>query len=71
MWSTQYLDPVEVHEVRAGAVHRLALPALRAPDGTWSVLDESEIRRQGFTQTARRFAAINQKLKAIGKGKSL
>jgi len=49
----------------------LALPVLRAPDGTWSILDESEIRRQGFTQTARRFAAINQKLKTVGKGKSL
>ncbi|UIY24830.1 hypothetical protein LZK76_02955 [Rhizobium leguminosarum] len=54
-------------------VHRapLALPALRRPDGTWSILDESEIRRQGFTQTARRFAAINGRLKAVGKGKSL
>ena len=54
-------------------VHRapLALPALRAAGGTWSILDEAEIRRQGFTQTARRFAAINQKLKSVGKGKSL
>jgi hypothetical protein len=54
-------------------VHRapLALPAQRAADGTWTVLDESEIRRLGFTQTARRFAAINQKLKAVGKGKTL
>ncbi|MGE0252973.1 MAG: N-6 DNA methylase [Alphaproteobacteria bacterium] len=49
----------------------LALPALRAPDGQWSILDETEIRRLGFIQTARRFAAINQKLKAVGKGKSL
>lgn len=54
-------------------VHRapLALPALRAAGGPWSILDEVEIRRQGFTQTARRFAAINQKLKTVGKGKSL
>ncbi|ATQ57016.1 N-6 DNA methylase [Paracoccus yeei] len=54
-------------------VHRapLALPALRAAGGLWSILDEAEIRRQGFTQTARRFAAINQKLKTVGKGKSL
>src|SRR3546814_11497411 len=45
-------------------VHRapLALPALRAAGGTWSILDEAEIRRQGFTQTARRFAAINTRL---------
>lgn len=49
----------------------LALPALRAADGRWHILDEAEIRRQGFTQTARRFAAINQKLKTVGKGKSL
>lgn len=54
-------------------VHRahLALPALRAVGGTWSILSESEIRRQGYTQTARRFAAINQKLNSVGKGKSL
>ncbi|MEZ6029731.1 MAG: N-6 DNA methylase [Hyphomonadaceae bacterium] len=54
-------------------LHRapLAMPALRTAAGTWSILDESEIRRQGFTQTARRFATINQKLKAVGKGKSL
>jgi len=54
-------------------VHRapMALPALRAAGGTWSILDEAEIRRQGFTQTARRFAAINQRLKTVGKGKSL
>lgn len=49
----------------------LALPALRAADGHWNVLDETEIRRLGFIQTARRFAAINQKLKTVGKGKSL
>ncbi|MGF7008643.1 hypothetical protein [Aminobacter sp. BE322] len=54
-------------------VHRahLALPALRGPDGSWTILDEAEIRRQGFTQTARRFATINTKLKGVGKGKSL
>jgi len=49
----------------------MALPALRASGGTWSILDETEIRRQGFTQTARRFDAINQKLKTVGKGKTL
>ena len=49
----------------------VALPALRAADGRWSILTETEIRRQGFIQTARRFAAINQKLKTVGKGKSL
>ena len=49
----------------------VALPALRMADGRWSILNEAEIRRQGFIQTARRFAAINQKLKTVGKGKSL
>ena len=49
----------------------LALPAIRADKGTWTVLDEAEIRKLGFTQTARRFAAINKKLKAVGKGKTL
>lgn len=49
----------------------LALPTLRAADGRWRILDEAEIRRQGFTQTARRFAAINQKLDTVGKGKTL
>jgi len=49
----------------------VALPALRRPDGTWNVLEESDIRRQGFIQTARRFAAIDQKLRTVGKGKSL
>ena len=49
----------------------LALPARRSPNGAWTLLDEAAIRREGFTQTARRFAAINEKLKAVGKGKSL
>ena len=49
----------------------LALPALRTAGGVWSILDERQIRRQGFLQTSRRFAAINQKLKSVGKGKSL
>lgn len=49
----------------------LALPAIRAAHGTWTVLDESEIRKLGLIQTARRFAAINKKLKDVGKGKTL
>ena len=30
-----------------------------------------KIRRMGYTQTARRFQAINEKLKGVGQGKSL
>ena len=46
----------------------IAIPALRNDDGTWSIFDESEIRRMGFIETARRFRAINTKLKNVGKG---
>ncbi|MCG5526090.1 hypothetical protein LRB11_14290 [Ectothiorhodospira haloalkaliphila] len=49
----------------------VALPALRGVGGVWSILDETEIRRQGFIQTARRFATISQKLETVGKGKTL
>jgi methylase of polypeptide subunit release factors len=48
----------------------VALPAQR-DGGTWRVYDESDIRRMGFTETARRFQAINAKLKAVGQGKTL
>lgn len=47
----------------------IALPAER--DGGWQVRDETDIRRMGFTETARRFQAINKKLKAIGQGKTI
>ena len=49
----------------------LGFAGSRDAAGAWSILDETEIRRMGFTQTARRFAAINQKLKTVGKGKTL
>jgi hypothetical protein len=49
----------------------IAIPAVRTKDGAWQIYDDAEIRRQGFTQTARRFAAINKSLEAVGKGKSL
>lgn len=54
-------------------VHRapLALPALRDASGSWTVLDEAEIRKLGLIQTARRFGAINKRLKSVGKGKTL
>jgi hypothetical protein len=49
----------------------IAIPATRTKDGGWVVHDEAEIRRQGFTLTARRFQAINQKLTQVGQGKTL
>ncbi|MCI0719579.1 MAG: hypothetical protein L0338_11515 [Acidobacteria bacterium] len=49
----------------------IAIPAQRDPAGAWTILDEATIRGTGFTQTARRFRAINQRLQAIGQGKSL
>ena len=49
----------------------VALPATRDDNGVWVVYDEADIRRMSFTQTARRFRAINDKLAKVGKGKSL
>ena len=49
----------------------IAIPAERDRDGVWRVYDDHEIRRMGCIQTARRFQAINAKLKDIGQGKSL
>ena len=49
----------------------IAIPALKDDDGGWSICDESEIRRMGFIETARRFRAINTSLINVGKGESL
>ena len=49
----------------------IAIPALRNAGGFWRICDETEIRRMGFIETARRFRAINRKLKNVGKGLSL
>ena len=49
----------------------IAIPAERDASGAWHVLDEADIRRSGFTETARRFARINAKLTKVGQGKSL
>jgi len=49
----------------------IALPAQRNAAGVWTLLDETDIRGMGFTQTARRFRAINKKLADVGKGKTL
>jgi SAM-dependent methyltransferase len=49
----------------------IAIPAVRTKAGGWQIFDDAEIRRQGFLQTSRRFAAINKRLEAVGKGKSI
>jgi methylase of polypeptide subunit release factors len=49
----------------------VAIPAERDVHGVWKTCNEADIRRMGFTQTARRFQDINAKLKEVGQGKSL
>lgn len=49
----------------------IAIPAERDANGVWKTYEEADIRRMGFTQTARRFQDINAKLKEVGQGKSL
>ena len=67
MAQSENLLPFVLGEHRAP----IAIPATRANDGSWCLHDEADIRRQGFTQTARRFQAINQKLTQVGQGKTL
>jgi len=57
--------------VLGGHCAPIAIPAIRTKDGGWQIYDDTEIRRQGFVQTARRFTAINKSLEAVGKGKNL
>lgn len=49
----------------------IAIPAERDGTGAWQMYDATDIRRMGFTQTARRFQDINAKLRKVGKGKTL
>ena len=49
----------------------IAIPAVRDDRGAWQILDEADIRGMGFTETARRFRAINNKLEQVGQGKTL
>ena len=49
----------------------IAIPAERDKCGVWQVRSDSEIRRMGFVQTARRFQEINEKLRREGRGTSL
>ena len=49
----------------------IALPAIRDDEGIWQIYDEADIRHMGFTETARRFRTINDRLETVGQGKSL
>ena len=49
----------------------IAIPAVRNNSGGWTMLDPTEIRRLGFTRTARRFQRINERLLTTRNKKSL
>lgn len=49
----------------------VALPAVRDDLGEWTILETTEIRRMGFTRTARRFRSIDERLRRAGQGKTL
>ena len=49
----------------------VAIPAVRDDLGEWTILETSEIRRMGFTRTARRFRSIDERLRQAGQGKTL
>ena len=49
----------------------VAIPAVRDDLGEWTILETTEIRRMGFTRTARRFRSIDERLKGAGKGQTL
>nr|WP_274521874.1 hypothetical protein [Halorhodospira halochloris] len=44
----------------------VAIPACRDQHGAWQIYEPAEIRRMGFTQTARRFKQIDNRLATIG-----
>ncbi len=49
----------------------IAIPALKDDGGAWRIYEETEIRRMGFGETARRFRAVNKRLRDVGRGLSL
>lgn len=49
----------------------VAIPASRDAAGAWQIYEPAEIRRMGFTNTARRFTAINTRLQTVGAGNTL
>ena len=44
----------------------IAIPACRDEQGVWQIYEPKDIRRMGFTRTARRFAKIDERLATIG-----
>ena len=48
----------------------IAIPAMRNTKA-WTIYETADIRRMGFVRTARRFDAINKRLRKAGKGKTL
>ena len=67
MAQSENLLPFVLGEHRAP----IAIPAVRDDYGEWRILDETDIRGMGFTETARRFRAINDRLEHVGQGKTL
>lgn len=49
----------------------VAIPASRDAAGAWQIYEPAEIRRMGFTNTARRFIAINTRLQTVGASNTL
>ena len=49
----------------------VAIPATRDDYGVWTILEPSDIRRSGFTRTARRFQSINEWLGRVGNRKTM
>ncbi len=48
----------------------IAIPTVRSND-VWTIYEAADIRRMGFVRTARRFDAINKRLREAGQGKTL
>jgi hypothetical protein len=48
----------------------IAIPAVRS-NGIWTMYEAADIRRMGFVRTARRFDAVNKRLRQAGQGKML
>lgn len=48
----------------------IAIPAIRNSNA-WTIYEAADIRRMGFVRTARRFDAINRRLRRAGQGKTL
>lgn len=49
----------------------IALPAMRAANGAWTIYSDIDIGRMGLTQSAHWFGAVNAELKKAGQGKPI